>query len=129
VEDNEIEDMSSISQILIDIDASEENNNANAMKQYQLTTEYGYLHAVTTLSMLNDHSVFHAVTGIDIFNNKPVIKDVYDRNKSPFLQSHSLMHKAFTLDRYSNQIFQKIIPDTEAAEISTAEISQVHALQ
>jgi len=66
-------------------------------------TEYGCLHVVITLSMLNDHSVFHAVTGIDIFNDKFVIKDVYDRDKSS-LQS-VLMYEAFTLDRYSNQIF------------------------
>ena len=111
------------------MDASEENDDANAVEQYQLTTEYGCLHAVTTLSILNDHSVFHAVTGIDIFNNKPVIKDVYDSNKSSFLQSHSLMYEVFTFDRYLNQIFQEIISDTEAAEILIAEISQVHALQ
>ena len=67
--------------MLIDINASEEEDNANAVEQYQLTTEYECLHAVTTLSMLNDHSVFHAVNGIDIFNNKPVIKNVYDRDK------------------------------------------------
>jgi len=91
--------------MLMNLNASEENDDANAVEQYQLTTEYGCLHAVTTLLMLNDHSVFHAVTDIDIFNNKPVIKDIYDRNKSPSLQSHSLMHEAFTLDRYLNQIF------------------------
>ena len=91
--------------MLMDIDVSEEDDDANAVEQYQLTTEYGCLHAVTTLSMLNDHSVFHAVTGIDIFNNKPIIKDIYDRDKSPSLQSHSLIYEAFTLNRYSNQIF------------------------
>ena len=89
--------------MLIDIDASKEKDDANAVEQYQLTIEYGCLHAVTTLSMLNDHSVFHAVTGIDIFNNKPVIKDVYNRDKSS-LQS-VLIYKAFILDRYSNQVF------------------------
>ena len=123
MEGNEIKDMLSISQILINIDVSEEKDNANAVEQYQLMTEYGCLHAVTTLSMLNDHSVFHAVIGIDIFNDKPVIKDVYDRDKSSFLQSHSLIHEAFTLDRYSNQVFQGIMPDIGAAGISIAEIS------
>ena len=121
MKDNEYDDQLSISQILISMNTSEKKDKANTMKQYQLTTEYEYLHAVTTLSMLNDHSVFHAVTDIDIFNNKPVIKDVYDRDKSS-LQS-VLIHKAFTLNRYLNQIFQKIMPDTEAAEILTAEIS------
>ena len=84
-------------------------------------TEYEYLHVVITLLILSDHSIFHTMTNIDIFNNKSVIKNIYDRDKSS-LQS-VLTHEAFTLDRYSNQIFQKIIPDTEAAGISTAGIS------
>ena len=109
--------------MLMNLNASEENDDANAVEQYQLITEYGCLHVVTTLLILNNHSIFHTVTSIDIFNNKPVIKDVYDRDKSPSLQSHSLMHKAFTLDRYSNQVFQEIISDTGAAGILTAGIS------
>ena len=103
------------------MDASEEDDDANAVEQYQLTTEYGCLHAVTTLSMLNDHSVFHAVTDIDIFNDKPIIKDIYDRDKLS-LQS-VLMHEAFTLNHYLNQVFQGIMPDTKAVGILTAGIS------
>ena len=114
--------------MLMDINISKEEDNINTIEQYQLITEYRYLHAITTLSMLNDHSVFHTVTSIDIFNDKPIIKDIYNKDKSLFLQLYSLMHKVFTLNCYLNQVFQGIMPDIEIVRISTARISQIYIL-
>ena len=70
-------------------------------------SSYGPIHADSILSHLNNNRVFHAVTGIDIFNQTA-------NNVEPF--------DIFTLNRYSNHVFQGVMPDTEAAEISTTEI-------
>jgi hypothetical protein len=103
--------------MLTDMDMDEGEDDPNAVEQPQVMTEYGCLHASTTLTLLHNNSVFHTLTGIDMFNDKPNVN-----NAKP-------QHETFTLDRYSNQVFQGIMPDTGAAGISTAGISQVQALQ
>jgi hypothetical protein len=77
-------------------------------------SSYGPIHGDSTLSHLNNNRAFHAVTGIDIFNRTANDVEPFD---------------IFTLNRYSNHVFQGIMPDTGAAGISTAGIHQVQALQ
>ena len=71
------------------------------------TSSYGSIHVNSILSYLNNNSAFHAVTGIDVFNQ--AINNVKSSD-------------IFTLDRYSNNIFQRIMSDTEAAGILTTEL-------
>jgi hypothetical protein len=65
------------------------------------TTELGNVNRPETVSILNNQSIFHFITKADIFD----------------LKSHS----AFIFnDCYSSEIFQRIISDSGAAEVSTA---------
>ena len=91
------------------MDTLSENEDADDDTAQYFMLSYGPIHADSTLSHLNNNSAFHAVTGIDIFNR--TANDV-----------ESITFDIFTLDRYSNHVFQKIIPDTEAAEILTTGI-------
>jgi hypothetical protein len=59
------------------------------------------------MELLSNQATFHAVTKFDVF--KQTIKaDTCSTNK------------AFTLDRYSSERFQGIMPDSGAAGVSTA---------
>ena len=64
-----------------------------------------------TIAILQDQAVFHAITGEDV-------------SKEPTQESST-----FTLDRYSSETFQGIMPDTGAAGVSTAGHPQFLALQ
>jgi len=93
-------------QMIMDISSEDEDNRDDDTAQY-FTSSYESIHVNSILSHLNDNSVFHAVTGINVFNR--VTNDV-----EPF--------DIFTLNRYSNHVFQGIMPNIGAAGILTTEI-------
>lgn len=82
----------------------------------QYLTEFGNVEGTCTVAVLNDQSALHSITRSDIFNepqtHKPQIREIFSFD-----------------DRYSEQIFHGIMPDTGAAGVSTAGESQVRALQ
>ncbi|CCU74673.1 hypothetical protein BGHDH14_bgh03207 [Blumeria hordei DH14] len=66
--------------------------------------------------VLNEYSTLHAVTG-----SKPQLLHCS-------LSPHSMLPTSFLLDRYSANVFQGIIPNSGAAEISTAGEAEFEAL-
>ncbi len=81
-------------------------------------TELGDINGRETVEILANQAVFHAVTKTDVF-------------KSTDKQTGNLPgeYSAFTLDRYSSEIFQGIMPDSGAAGVSTAGEPQFQALR
>ena len=84
-------------------------------------TELGEVNGIQTISFLNDQSTYHAFTRHDIFHQN----DDSGSTPLPLVPTP----ESFTLDRYSSAEFHGIIPDTGAAEISSAGYEQVLALQ
>jgi hypothetical protein len=91
-------------QLLIDMEIEDYSSD-------QYFTEFGEVDGTQTVTILNDQSLFHSVTKSDIFNEP--------KKSSTF---------SFD-DRYSANVFHGIMPDTGAAEVSTAGESQVRSLQ
>jgi len=68
---------------------------------------YESIHTNSTLFYLNNNRVFHAVTEINIFNQTT---------------NNVKLFNIFTLNRYSNHVFQKIMLDIKAIRILITEI-------
>jgi hypothetical protein len=80
------------------------------------TTKLGEINGIQTVFILNDHSAYHTFTRDNMFK-------LSSTHKPP-------VSSAFTFDnRYSSYEFQGIMPDSEAAGISSAGEPQVQALQ
>jgi hypothetical protein len=86
-------------------------------------TELGEVNGIQTVSFLNDQSTYHAFTRHDIFHQND------DPGSTPLPLVPTPDSESFTLDRHSSAEFHGIIPDTGAAEISSAGYEQVLALQ
>jgi hypothetical protein len=76
------------------------------------TTEQGEINGIQTVSILNNHSAYHVFTRDNIFK-------LSSTHKPP-------VSSAFAFDnRYSSYEFQGIMPDSNAAGISSAGEPQV----
>jgi hypothetical protein len=86
------------------------------------TTELRDINRRETVEILANQAVFHAVTKTDVFKST---------DKSTNKQTGNLPgeYSAFTLDRYSSETFQGIMPDSGAAGVSTAGEPQFKALK
>ena len=84
----------------------------------QFFTSFGSIDGVSVVSALNDQSVHHAVTKVDVFDPSGGSSAPESRNG-----------EIFTFDRYGDQVFQGIMPDTGAAGVSTAGEPQFQALR
>ena len=97
-------DVNETEQLLMDMEIEEYSSD-------QYFTDFGAVDGTQTVAILNDQSMFHSVTKSDVFNEP--------RESS-----------AFSFDqRYSENVFCGIMPDTGAADVSTAGKAQVRALQ
>ena len=86
------------------MDTLSENEDTDDDTAQYFISSYESIHVNSTLFYLNNNSAFHVVTGIDVFNratNNVELSDI------------------FILNRYSNNIFQRIISDIGAAGILT----------
>jgi hypothetical protein len=76
------------------------------------TTELGEINGIQTVSILNNHSAYYTFTRDNMFK----LSSTYN----------PLISSAFTFNnRYSSYEFQGIMPDSEAAGISSAGEPQV----
>lgn len=87
--------------------------------QGQFFTEFGNVDGTSVVAALNDQSVYHCLTKINVFNEPNPRGAVLPTGQ----------YEVFSLDRYSENVFQGIMPDTGAAGVSTAGEPQFRALQ
>ena len=92
----------------------------------QFLTEFGPVDPYKVIQHLNNQATFHAVTREDIFK----LSSQDEKGSLPESVTFNVWEQGDSyLTRYSDAIFQGIIPDTGAAGVSTAGHPQVLALQ
>lgn len=107
------EEESDIIQLMAELEFEDEPTGQFYTSEVYFTREFSKINGAETVAVLNDQSTDHALTKSDIFT------EINPEETS-----------AFTFDdRYGQNIFQGIMPDTGAAGVSTAGESQVKALQ
>ena len=92
---------------------------ANCTESFIFSTEYANINGKEVVSVLQDRSTYHAFTSHDPYEDRPIKETpVKDNEVATFLS-----------ERYSDENFYGIMPDTGAAGVSSAGMPQCTALQ